>query len=70
MEPALSVVRRFLCVIRLGHRWETVTDAEGSVTYCVRCAKTRHSGIDFDPPGDPEQHAHEAKLAEGIRYLP
>jgi hypothetical protein len=66
----MSAVRRLLCVVRLGHRWETVTDSEGSVTYCVRCAKLRHSGIDVDPPGDPRQHAHEAKLAEGIRNLP
>lgn len=66
----MNVLRRFLCVVRLGHRWETLTDAEGSVTYCVRCAKTRHSGTEFDPPGDPERHADEARIAEGIRYLP
>jgi hypothetical protein len=66
----MSAARQIRCIIRLGHRWETVTDTEGSVTYCARCGKTRHSGIDFDPAVDPVQHAHEAKLAENIRNLP
>ena len=66
----MSVVGRFLCVVRLGHPWKTLTDAEGSVTYCVRCAKTRHSGVDFDPPGDPDRHTGEARIAEGVRNLP
>jgi hypothetical protein len=66
----VSAVRQLLCVVRLGHRWQTATDAEGSVTFCVRCGKTRHTGIDFDPPGDPEQHADEAAAAGTIRNFP
>ena len=62
--------RRLLCVVCLGHRWQTHVDAEGPVTYCLRCGKIRHSGFEFDPPGDLEFHAAEAKIAEGVRYLP
>jgi hypothetical protein len=49
----MSVLRQLACVVRGGHRWEIASDAEGSVTYCIRCDKTRHVGTDFDPPVDP-----------------
>lgn len=60
----MGVFRHLACVARGGHRWQTLTDAEGSVTYCVRCDKTRHVGTDFDPPVDPHDHAAANKVTE------
>jgi len=63
----MSFFRHLACVVRGGHRWETISDAEGSVTYCIRCDETRHVGTDFDAPGNPRAHADVAKLAEIAR---
>jgi hypothetical protein len=60
----MGLFRQFACVVRGGHRWQTLTDTEGSVTYCVRCDKTSHVGTDFDPPADPRAHAHAGKVSE------
>ena len=37
------VLRRMLCVVRGGHRWETTTDTGGSITLCTRCGKLDHT---------------------------
>jgi hypothetical protein len=66
----MGVVRELACVLRGGHRWETISDAEGTVTYCGRCDKTRHGGTDVDPPGDPQSHADTAKVADVARNFP
>jgi len=63
----MGVFRHLACAVRGGHRWETLSGAEGSVTYCVRCDKTRHDGTDFDPPVDPRDHAAANKVAEITR---
>ena len=36
------VLSQMLCVVRGGHRWETTTEAGGSVTVCARCGKVQH----------------------------
>ncbi|MDQ3671034.1 MAG: hypothetical protein M3364_01150 [Actinomycetota bacterium] len=49
----MSVLRRLLCVVRLGHRWHTRTDAAGSLVYCVRCDTIRRAEGDVGhDPGD------------------
>jgi len=53
----MSILRELACSVRGGHRWKTDADAEGSLTYCVRCEKVDHAGTEFDPPGDPKKHA-------------
>jgi hypothetical protein len=34
---------RLACLVRGGHRWETITDSGGSITWCARCGLQRHS---------------------------
>ena len=60
----MSVFRQLTCAFRGGHDWKTLSDVEGSVTYCVRCEKTQHIGTDFDPPGNPRGQADVNKVAE------
>jgi hypothetical protein len=38
----MDTSKQLLCVIRGGHRWETVDDSEGGVTICSRCGKLQH----------------------------
>ena len=40
------MIARLLCIVRLGHSWETVQDPAGSFARCMRCGLLRH---DDDP---------------------
>ena len=68
-------MRPLLCVLGLGHRWETHSDAEGSVTSCRRCGKLRHVGaadlraIVDDTPGNPRQSYAESAMIHDTQYL-
>ena len=41
---SLSSFRKLLCKVRGGHRWQTTTDAHGTISYCERCGTIRHHG--------------------------
>jgi hypothetical protein len=37
-----GLLRHIGCAVRGGHRWETTSDAAGSMTCCGRCGALRH----------------------------
>jgi hypothetical protein len=37
------MLARLACLVRGGHRWDTVTDAAGQLTMCARCGALRHA---------------------------
>lgn len=39
-------MRRLLCSLRGGHRWETRSDAAGTLTTCARCGALRHVRVE------------------------
>jgi hypothetical protein len=48
----MRTIRQLLCVLRGGHKWETVEDPFGGVTTCSRCGKLRH--VPGDVARDPD----------------
>ena len=50
-----AMLRPFMCLVRGGHRWETVTDTSGSVTTCARCGRMCHDRTYF---ADTEHRRH------------
>jgi hypothetical protein len=36
------MIARLLCIIRGGHKWETVEDPAGSFSRCTRCGTLHH----------------------------
>jgi hypothetical protein len=69
-------MRPLLCILRFGHRWETHSDAEGSVTSCRRCGKLRHvrstgfrASIDA-ASGDPIRSHAESTMIQHLDDLP
>jgi hypothetical protein len=45
------MLARFLCIVRGGHRWETIEDPAGSFQRCARCGTLGHrrSGAPTEP---------------------
>jgi hypothetical protein len=64
--------RPVTCIVfGFGHRWQTHTDEQGSVTTCRRCGKVRHFGTDeLELPTDLERNFYESKTIENTKYLP
>lgn len=48
----MSALNRLACRLR-GHSWEQRSDPAGTIAFCSRCGKLRHSrgGIDSQAPG-------------------
>jgi hypothetical protein len=52
------MIARLLCIVRGGHRWETVEDPAGSFGRCTRCGALDHrrSALpDIEVPSGPTQ---------------
>jgi hypothetical protein len=71
----ITTMRPLLCILRLGHRWETNSDVEGSITRCKRCGKLRHAGttdlraaVD-DASGDPIRSHAESVIIQNAQHL-
>jgi hypothetical protein len=60
----------FCIVFGLGHRWQTQTDDQGSVTSCRRCGRLRHARTeDLELPVELERNFYESKTIENTKYM-
>lgn len=58
----MSLVTRLSCVMRGGHRWETMSDSAGSITTCGRCGKAARAGT------SPLKPTRERGIEDDGRY--
>jgi hypothetical protein len=57
---------RIFCVVGR-HDWQTETDTDGAVTFCARCGKLVHGGLNY---GESGQAVFDRQKAGSERLSP